>query len=239
MKKTITLGLLVFFVGLLMTACGSDSSSSPTAAAPTNTNTDNSNTPVVTGLPTPNGTSVTSCSSTCGQTQTVTLVITHSQAFAALVGLNTSGGTNNGLNNFNMFNGDGSLNFGGLGNTIVNCGLGIGMAWLINELFNANTVGGCGGVTTTTTTNTGSNSGVSVASSYRVDITPYSNNVFTGAIHLGNGQLYSFELRPNSNGNFWEDINKNPAFGMTTRNGGYELVTMYNGAEQVVGYLTN
>ena len=87
MKRTLTLGLMIFFVGLLMTACGSDSSSpAPTPATPTNTSDTTNGTPV-TGTVLPQPTEINqiagNCSSNC-TTYTGRIDIQDADAFAAL-----------------------------------------------------------------------------------------------------------------------------------------------------------
>ena len=79
---------------------------------------------------------------------------------------------------------------------------------------------------------------VTVQDSYVVTITPYANNHLTGSINLNNGQLYSFELEPNSDGNAWVTVGRNPPMGMY---GNYQVFTSLDGGVQItqVGYLSN
>lgn len=228
-KRKLTIGLLVFFVGVLMTACGSDSSSSPAATDKTGTTT----TPTTT-VPTPTTTGTATCATNCGQQYQVTLNVVNKEAFALLVGIDN-------VNNsapLNVF--DNSTFFGvlgnSLGNTFVNCANGIFGAWLAS-LTGANAEGGCSGSTTTTTSTGGTTVPYSnVANSYNMVIVPQTGNVYEGSIN-GSGFNHGFRAVYNSNSGIYEGTNTASQYplGLRIQNNIMELVTYINGSIVIVG----
>ncbi|MCB0377385.1 MAG: hypothetical protein KDD33_02745 [Bdellovibrionales bacterium] len=208
MKRTITLGLMVFFVGLLMTACGSKKSSAPANTTPSNTTTDVSSDPSV--LPFPTSTSVVAnCTNSSGCTKTGAFTVSNQQLFVAAVETKLGAPIFSGSTNNNLFNNDLSINNGFLSNTLntfAQCGATYLTAWAINSLFGGNSSGQCQSVTQTTTVNgVPTNGAIAVQASYADSaLTLSGQNNITGHIRINATYMVSLNFVRASDGNYYD-----------------------------------
>lgn len=226
LKRTVTLGILVFFVGILMTACGSDSSPAAAPAGDTTTNTTNNN-----NLPFPTATGTATCATECGQTFQVRLQVTDQEAFSQLVGLNTNSGGYD-LSGIDLFDG----NFQPEREAISQCLWSIGMAAVIKWITNGEVDASCSGTTTTTTTTTTGTG--TVASHYGMVLQPQSGDVYQGSIYGAGFNNLSFYAPYNSTSGLYESTNSNTTlpFGISRdANGVLRVVTQINGQTRTVG----
>lgn len=240
MKRTFTLGLMVFFLGLFITACGSKKSSSPATTNTTNTTNNNSGFTSIDTLP--NGT--TDCTNGC--TRQRTLVIADQDAFAYMAGINQNNNNNyNGLFGSNPVNYNQGTGFNfNFGNTIaggLNCLVDAGIGLAINKWLGGNVEGFCGTSTTQTYVN---GQPISIASSYPMNIDVYGNangvTGWTGSIGLNNGHNgYTFDLVPNNQGWLVDRYTNSgrPAIGVRDNGGRLELHVYQNNSTSLVGYI--
>lgn len=206
MKRTFTLGLLVFFLGVMITACGSKKSSAP-ATSNTNTNTTNNYN---------NYSQVPSdCSGQCSKDYSGTFTISNIDLYAAAFNYtgNGNGGYQIGVIE-PILNSNGSYNsgfLGSLGYTLVNGCLMPGIfAWLTTRLTGADSSAQCtiGNMSTTNVgTGTGQTGNTALSNRYNADLqVNYRNNALYSVVMMvrtgsngGNGDIAEFFPRANSN----------------------------------------
>lgn len=147
MKQKLTLGLMVFFLGVVITACGSKKASSP-AAVPANNNNNNGGAFAGDGSIPPhnNCNGQQSCTVDMAGSYTVTDANAYNQAF----GYGQQQANNNvPLPTFE----NGQFQNNGFWDGAVNCGIGAGFAYLWTELTNSDSDFGCSlGNSTSSTT---------------------------------------------------------------------------------------
>jgi len=154
MKQKLTLGLMVFFLGVVLAACGSKKASSP-AAVPVNNNNNNNNNNN-SGLFDGNGSTSLPPSNNCNGQQSCTVdmagnyTIMDASAYNQAFGYGQQQvGNNVPLPTYQ----NGQFQNNGFWDGLVNCGIGAGFAYLWTELTDSNSDFGCtlGNSTSSTT----------------------------------------------------------------------------------------
>ncbi len=140
MKQKLTLGLMVFFLGVLITACGSKKASSP-AAVPANNNNNNNG-----GLFVGDGSNSIPQQDNCNGQQSCTIdmagnyTVMDASAYNQVFGYGQQqAGNNVPLPTYQ----DGQFQNNGFWNGIVNCGIGAGVAYLWTEFTDSDSDFGC------------------------------------------------------------------------------------------------
>lgn len=203
MKRKLTLGLMVFFVGILITACGSKKGSSNNVNA----------TPVGGGITTP--VVPAGCTTNCNTTQFGTLQISNPQLFEATFG--TAGYTNGAVQPIQPLHTGSSWNLGGFGssllnNAVVGCALPALGAWVTTEYLGAANASaecnlGFSGTNGYEQYNNGgyANGGVPTSMPVTMQYNFNQNQLFSvvmivnNAVQGGNGQRIEFFPRANTN----------------------------------------